>query len=435
MSLNQEQEQALEFALRGDSFFLTGPGGTGKSFVIERIQSALEKSGKSVALTALTGCAAVLLGRKAKTLHSWASIGLGCNPASSYILSIRKSPKSLRRWLMADVLIVDEVSMMTPDLLEKLDEIAKGIRRSSKTMGGLQVIFVGDFYQLPPVNKTDEETVFVFESSHWTRVVPKTIQLTQIVRQTDPIFQKILQEARMATLSEESIAILRSRKGLNWKSQTIRPTLLFSRKAEVDLVNSVNLKALKGEKKLFKASTVFLPVQATVGIDQKSSEFQNAVQKMDRDSQYVSELTLAVNAQVMLLINLDTEAGLVNGSRGVITGFTAGPNQVPLVQFKTGSPIPIEEFTWNSDQIEGLQRKQIPLCLAYAVTIHKAQGATLDSALIDIGQSTFESGQAYVALSRVRSLDSLYVWDLEVSAFKTNSKVVAHYSSLVSGSK
>jgi ATP-dependent DNA helicase PIF1 len=239
----------------------------------------------------------------------------------------------------------------------------------------------------------------------------------------------------MATLSEESIAILRSRKGLNWKSQTIRPTLLFSRKAEVDLVNSVNLKALKGEKKLFKASTVFLPVQATVGIDQKSSEFQNAVQKMDRDSQYVSELTLAVNAQVMLLINLDTEAGLVNGSRGVITGFTSGPNQVPLVQFKTGSPIPIEEFTWNSDQIEGLQRKQIPLCLAYAVTIHKAQGATLDSALIDIGQSTFESGQAYVALSRVRSLDSLYVWDLEVSAFKTNSKVVAYYSSLVSGSK
>jgi ATP-dependent DNA helicase PIF1 len=336
---------------------------------------------------------------------------------------------------MADVLIVDEVSMMTPDLLEKLEEIAKGIRRSSKTMGGLQVIFVGDFYQLPPVNKTDEETVFVFESPHWTRVLPKTIQLTQIVRQTDPVFQKILQEARMATLSEESIAILRSRKGLDWKSQIIRPTLLFSRKAEVDLVNSVNLKALKGEKKLFKASTVFLPVQATVGIDQKSSEFQNAVQKMDRDSQYVSELTLAVNAQVMLLINLDTEAGLVNGSRGVITGFTSGPNQVPLVQFKTGSPIPIEEFTWNSDQIEGLQRKQIPLCLAYAVTIHKAQGATLDSALIDIGQSTFESGQAYVALSRVRSLDSLYVWDLEVSAFKTNSKVVAYYSSLVSGSK
>ncbi len=432
MTLNTDQRKALEAALQGKNFFLTGSGGTGKSFVLAKIREDLELSGKKVAVTALTGCAALLLGQKAKTLHSWAAIGLGRESANVHIANIRKSMKALRRWLSTDVLIVDEVSMMTIELLEKLNKIAQEVRRSLRPMGGLQVIFVGDFFQLPPVMKveTKGEKEFVFESDEWKKIVPLTIELKEIMRQRDPIFHTILDEARRGNLSEESMKILKLRQGLDWQSLKIRPTLLFSRKAEVEHVNSSNLKALKGQRYTYEAETVLSPIAATENLNLKSSQVLHAVERMDRDAPYVKELQLAEGAQVMLTYNLDFEAGLVNGSRGVVVGFSKEQIPLPLVQFKTGLPISIGRVKWESEDLEGVLRSQLPLRLAYAITIHKAQGATLDCALIDIGQSTFECGQAYVALSRVKSLESLYIWDLEPTAFKTHDKVKRLYSSL-----
>jgi ATP-dependent DNA helicase PIF1 len=155
-------------------------------------------------------------------------------------------------------------------------------------------------------------------------------------------------------------------------------------------------------------------------------DVKRAIEKLDKDAPYVVELILAVGAQVMLLTNLDPQQGLVNGSRGVVVGFDG--MGIPLVQFRHGQPIPISASTWESEEIEGLSRKQIPLRLAYAITIHKAQGATLDSALIDIGSNTFEYGQAYVALSRVKSLESLYIWDVEPTAFRAHPKVKEFYA-------
>lgn len=432
MSLNDGQKQALAYALRGSSFFLTGPGGSGKSFILEKIKDELEIRDRKVAVTAMTGCAALLLGKKAKTLHSWACVGLAKEPATALVAKIRAMPKAFRSWLATDTLIVDEVSMLTPEFLEKLNAIAIAVRRDTRPMGGLQVIFVGDFYQLPPVNKDSRNgvpTTFVFESPLWKSIVPHTVALQKIVRQQDPTFHKVLDEARQGQLSKESLAILQSRQNLPWQSLEIRPTLLFSRKAEVDHVNRSNLKALAGERYTYKAETVLLPIQATRGLNLESEEVKFHIQRLDRDAQYMTELVLAEGAQVMLITNMDFEQGLVNGSRGVVTGFTEDVLHLPIVKFRQGSPIPIGPATWESDDIEGLQRKQIPLRLAYALTIHKAQGATLDCALIDIGSNTFECGQAYVALSRVRSLDSLYIWDLEETAFKTNKKVQDFYAS------
>jgi ATP-dependent DNA helicase PIF1 len=431
MALTEEQQLALDYAIEGKSFFLTGPGGTGKSFILERIRDTLTFRGKKVAITAMTGCAALLLGNKAKTLHSWASVGIAKEPATALTAKIRQSPKSFRRWLSTDTLIVDEVSMLTPEFLEKLNKIASAIRRDPRPMGGLQVIFVGDFFQLPPVNKDIKDTMFVFESPEWKQIVPYRIELKQIVRQKDPVFQQILKEARYGRLSKQSLQILKSRQNLPWQSLDIRPTLLFSRKAEVDHVNATNLKALTGERRIYKAETVKLPIEATKNIDTESEEVKFTINKMDRDAAYSAELILAEGAQVMLLTNLDFEAELVNGSRGVVVGFTKDAISLPIVKFRTGLPMPIGPATWDCDDIEGLQRKQIPLRLAYALTIHKAQGATLDCALIDIGSSTFECGQAYVALSRVRSLDSLYIWDLEQSAFRTHDKVRNFYETQV----
>jgi ATP-dependent DNA helicase PIF1 len=296
-------------------------------------------------------------------------------------------------------------------------------------MGGIQVVFVGDFYQLPPVNKDKEKEIpFVFESPVWKEIVQETVCLTQILRQDDPVFHTILDEARRGALSEESLGILRKRVNLPWQQLNIRPTLLFTRRVEVDMVNERNLKALEGERKVFQAQTTFVPVETTIGLTKDSPEVKKAVEKMDKDGPYMPELLLTKGAQVMLLTNLDYDAGLVNGSRGVVVGFE--PNGAPIVQFLKGSPVPVPASSWESTDIDGLSRKQIPLKLAYAITIHKAQGATLDCALIDIGTSTFECGQAYVALSRVKNLESLYVWDVEPTAFRAHPKVQAFYEHL-----
>jgi ATP-dependent DNA helicase PIF1 len=428
--LTPSQQEAYQAIVDGKSIFLTGPGGTGKSFLLQHLHTTIpETTGKQIAITAMTGCAALLIGRFAKTLHSWAGIGLGRDPPMALAASIRRSGKALRRWLGTDILVIDEVSMMTPELLEKLDQVAKTIRRSTQPMGGLQLIFVGDFYQLPPVNKDKEkETEFVFESPLWKKSIQETIELKTILRQSDPIFQSILNQARQGIVSEESLQILQKRQDRSWQQLQIRPTLLFTRRAEVDNINDRNLRALQGERKIYKAETVFAPIQNTVGLTESTPAVKQAIEKMDRDGQYMAELVLVVGAQVMLLVNLDHDAGLVNGSRGVVVGFE--PSGSPRVQFKTGSPITIGASSWESEEIEGLSRKQIPLRLAYAVTIHKAQGATLDCALIDIGTSTFEYGQAYVALSRVKNLESLYIWDVEPTAFKAHPKVIEFYKSL-----
>ena len=435
MSLNQEQQAALELARKGKSFFLTGPGGSGKSFLIEKIVEDGRIRDRHVAVTAMTGCAALLLGNKAKTLHSWAGVGLAKEPATALVAKIRASQRTFKRWLATDTLIIDEVSMLTPDFLEKLNHIAMAVRRDSRPMGGLQVILVGDFYQLPPVNKENSPgatTSFVFESKLWNQTVPQTIHLKQVVRQRDPAFHKILTEARHGMLSKKSLQTLQTRQNLPWQSLEIRPTLLFSRKAEVDHVNSTNLKALSGPRQIFKVETVLSPILATQNLDKESEPVKHAIQRLDKDAGYSPELILAEGAQVMLLKNLDYDSGLVNGSRGVVTGFTSSAVPMPIIRFRTGLPIPIGPATWESEEMEGVQRQQIPLKLAYAVTIHKAQGATLDCALIDIGSSTFECGQAYVALSRVRDLESLYIWDLEASAFRTHPKVHDFYTSQLS---
>ncbi len=436
MSLNQKQQEALNTVLQGKNIFLTGPGGVGKSYLISRILETLTERGKKVSITALTGCAALLLGHGAKTIHSWAGIGLGRDSAQTIAANIKKyNPKAMRRWILTNTLIIDEVSMMTPEILEKLHTVGTMLRKNSNPFGGLQIVLVGDFFQLPPVYKQDERETqapqFAFESPVWKTLNLTTVQLTEIVRQDDPKFHKILMEARDGTLSDSSIQTLLDCQTDKWQSLKIRPTLLFSRKSEVEMINELNLKALTGPSKTYEVSTLYdstMERQYT----QSSPEVQRAIQKLDTNAPYKSQLKLTVGAQVMLVFNVDTEHGLVNGSRGIVEGFTETVPSYPLVLFKGKSvPIPVSPCSWESEDIEGLKRAQIPLILAYAITIHKCQGATLDSALIDIGPSTFEVGQAYVALSRVKSLDSLYIYDLDPKAFKAHKKVKEFYETLV----
>lgn len=422
-SLNTCQRIAYEGILRGESIFLTGPGGTGKSFLINTLYSSIPNTtGKTVALTALTGCASLLLHPKAKTIYSWAGIGLGKDPVACLVAGVKKSRKSRLNWLSTDILVIDEVSMMTPELFEKLDKVARAIRRTDTPFGGLQLVLVGDFFQLPPVT-CDGETPFVFESQLWKDMRLKTYELTEYVRQKEEIFRNVLEEARRGELSKASLRVLRKRMNLDYSQEPIQPTMLFTRRAQVDLINTTRLQKLTTDKQTFKATITY----HEKALDEPDPLVLKAIEKLDRDSSYAVQLVLAVGAQVMLIKNTDPKKGMMNGSRGVVVGFESGDIKTPIVQFRNGNRYPITHTTWEVPEMPGIMRKQIPLKLAYAITIHKAQGATLDCALIDVGDRTFEVGQAYVALSRVKDLEGLYIHDLDPAAFRASEKVKAFY--------
>jgi ATP-dependent DNA helicase PIF1 len=437
MSLNPDQQAAFEAVKRGDNIFLTGPAGAGKTYLIRHIVEWSASEKKKVAVTALTGCAAMLLGFRAKTLHSWAGIGLGREAVDTLVASIKKTNSVKQRWRGTHILIVDEVSMLTTELFEKLDLIGRLVRQKNAPWGGIQLILCGDYFQLPPVVKgLSGESLsagrFAFESPKWSEAKLVPVCLKRIERQTDSQFQTILNECRIGCPSAETIAVLETRKGLDWKSQLIRPTLLFSKNADVDAINEKNLSALN--KRLFTYTATTLIVSPDSGAEctdpyPTPDDIERCVQRLDNDAPYMTTLTLCVGAQVMLVTNLDVECGLVNGSRGVIVDIRAADN-VPIVQFRYGPPIPIEAKSWVSHENARITRTQIPLRVAYAITIHKSQGSTLDCALVDIGSSTFEYGQAYVALSRVRNLESLYIWNLVPSRIRAHPTVVKFYESL-----
>jgi ATP-dependent DNA helicase PIF1 len=204
-TLNSGQRAAFDAIMEGKSIFLTGPGGTGKSFLIKEVYNKLSTPGHSVSLTAMTGCAALLLHSKAKTLHSWSGIGLGADVVPLLIGKINKSKRAKLHW-RTDTLVIDEVSMLTAELFEKLEEIARKIRKNDRPFGGLQLVMVGDFFQLPPVSK-GEDTKFVFESPLWKTMGLTTHALTEIVRQKNPEFQAILNEARTGSLSKASLKV------------------------------------------------------------------------------------------------------------------------------------------------------------------------------------------------------------------------------------
>jgi ATP-dependent DNA helicase PIF1 len=444
--LNAGQEAAYDSIEEGKSIFLTGSGGTGKSFLLNLLYTLLPKqTGRKVALTALTGCASLLLHPKAKTIHSWAGIGLGTDPVELLVPKVKKSNKARTRWMGTDVLVIDEISMMTPELFEKLDQVGRKVRCNESTpFGGLQLVLVGDFYQLPPVVRNSETTSFVFESPLWKDLRLTMCELTEIVRQKDAAFQTVLNEARIGQLTKSSLRILVKRMGLDYKTEKIQPTMLFTRRAQVDTINMKYLKELTSERRSFKANTVFDPVQATKGMTDKDPYIQEAVQKLDMNASYTPDLVLAIGAQVMLVTNLKPQVGLVNGSRGVIVAFepakcfdekekekevslTDSSLLLPIVEFRNGQKEQITPITWEVPDMPAVKRQQIPLKLAYAITIHKSQGATLDCALIDVGSKTFEYGQAYVALSRVKDLESLYIHDLDPQAFRAHPKVKEFY--------
>jgi len=440
MKFSKEQQIAFQKYIEGKNIFLTGPGGTGKSALIRYIQQDAYKKCIDLQVCALTGCAAVLLECKAKTIHSWASIGLANASIETIVNRIMKNRYAKKTWKDIEILIVDEVSMMSQKIFELLDAIGKAVRKSKKPFGGIQLIFSGDFYQLPPVgNKDEPETMrFCFESLLWfdTFKIEDHIQLVKIFRQNDPIYQRILNQLREGRLKRSSNELLLQNvgKNLDEKNVEIKPTKLFPTKNKVEYINSEEMINLKGEEKQFKVK---------YHIDLEMSENERLLRMQYTKEQIQTELLymqgnlpcedivkLKVGCQVMCIVNIPLSNGeiICNGAQGIIISFNE--KGIPVVRYRNGYQMTMDYHIWESEFIPGIGISQVPLILAWALTIHKAQGSTLDIAEVDAGSGIFECGQTYVALSRVKSIEGLYLTSFDARRVRINKKVQEFYEKL-----
>jgi ATP-dependent DNA helicase PIF1 len=417
MELSTEQNFALTKFKEGENIFITGPGGVGKTALIQYIKQNAETNQKKIQVCALTGCAAVLLNCNAKTVHSWSGIGLGNLSLEATISKLKKNIYKLYKWIKIDVLIIDEVSMMSKKLFELLDGIAKAVRHSNLPFGGIQLVFSGDFYQLKSVGD-GESGLYCFESPLWfeTFALENHIQLKKIFRQNDIIFQNILNEIRVGKVTKESCEILAQQIDKDRSLLTIKPTKIFPIKSKVNEINTFELNKLTTDEFIFQSKAI-----SNKPIDQS---IQYELDRIENNLLCDKIIKLKVGAQVMCIINMDL---LCNGSQGIITRFE---NNLPIVKYTNGLEILMNYHIWQSENIIGVGISQIPLILSWSISIHKAQGSTLDFVELDIGSSIFEYGQTYVALSRVKSLEGLYISEFHPKKIKVSKKVQEFYSKL-----
>ncbi len=462
--LTEKQRQALELFKTGRSFCITGPAGTGKSHIINEIANICRNSDKVLGITALTGPAAYII--RGQTLHHWGGLGLAKGDANSIVTNIiMKNPTARKRWVNTRVLIIDEISMMSAELMNKVDRVAKALRHNEGFFGGLQVILCGDFAQLEPVNADQ----YCFESQLWSTHIQKPgniIYFDKIIRQADPVFEKLLCEIRLGKVTEETKTILNSRKitDINQTIITIADSEASASQTETSNVSNTTEQIHKSNKntinrsKLFIAPTILYPHKATVehinlnelqklkvaghdcrvyiatdvtrfkGKGSKPSTTEES-DMLDKYNNTPKTLEICLGAQVMLTVNLDTASGLVNGSRGVVSEFSG--TGFPKILFDNGMELEISNFTFEVDlHSKILSRMQVPLMLAWAITIHKCQGATLTNVITDLS-NVFCDGQAYVTLSRVKSLDGLFLQNINYNKITCNKKVYKFYQDLM----
>ncbi|XP_011703537.1 PREDICTED: ATP-dependent DNA helicase PIF1 [Wasmannia auropunctata] len=402
--LTDEQTRVLNAVLGGKNVFFTGSAGTGKSFLLRKIISALPPD--VTMATASTGVAACHIG--GITLHQFAGVGLGTGTKERCV-QLASRPSTAATWRKTKHLVIDEISMVDGDFFDKIEEVARHVRRSERPFGGIQLILCGDFFQLPPVSKTNDKAKFCFQSEAWQKCVHFNFELRTVHRQKDEAFVKVLNSVRIGRVTDDIVGVLKETAKQRIESNGVLATRLCSHVKEADEINEFQLNELKGESKAYTA------------LDSDSS----MTNMLDQQLPIPGKLILKVGAQVMLLKNINVNSGLVNGARGVVIDFK---NDIPVIQLRSGTHYAAKMEKWAIRTSSGavIHRKQIPLKLAWAFSIHKSQGLTLDCVEMCLSR-VFDAGQSYVALSRAQSLQSLRVLDFDSQQVWANTAVLEFY--------
>ncbi len=399
------QDRALEILKTGGNVFLTGEPGAGKTYVINQYIAWLEAAGINVAITASTGIAATHIG--GMTIHAWSGVGIKDSLSQYDIDQIISREKIAKRMEKAQVLVIDEISMLDGGVLEMVDRVCKAARQKMEPFGGLQVIFVGDFFQLPPITRPGDELRYAFESRTWEDARPLICYLTDQYRQEDEMLLSLLQSIRKNDVDEAHFTLLSEQKDIGYPD--IEPTRLYTHNADVDAVNMQQLKALKG------------PVRKFTMAGQGNKQMQEGLAKNCLSPEC---LELKEEAMVMCTKN-NFEAGYVNGTLARVVGFD--DEGMPIIETTEKRRITMKPTSWEmaEDGKVLASVEQIPLRLAWAITVHKSQGMSLDAAEIDLSKA-FVFGQGYVALSRVRTLMGLKMLGMSPTALRVDPKVVDH---------
>jgi hypothetical protein len=398
------QAQALMALKTGANVFLTGEPGAGKTYVLNEYITWLEAAGLTVAVTASTGIAATHVG--GMTIHSWSGIGVRDTLTRYDLDQITQKEKLVKRFQKANVLVIDEISMLDGTVLDMVDLVLKTARQSTAAFGGLQVVLVGDFFQLPPITKPGGVLRYAFQSRAWEAAAPLCCYLTEQWRHEDELLASLLSAIRRGEVEEEHYTLLSEQTDIAYEG--VVPTRLYTHNADVDSVNLEQLKSLPGYGRTYTMT---------------SKGSKPMVESLMRNCLSPAALTLKEEAMVMCTKN-NFEAGYVNGTLGRVVGFDADDG-FPEIETADGRRITMRPADWEvQDEGKVLAAvSQVPLRLAWAITVHKSQGMSLDAAEVDLSRA-FVYGQGYVALSRVRTLAGLRVLGVGPTALSVDPRVI-----------
>ncbi len=400
------QEQALRIMKTGVNVYLTGSAGSGKTYLLNKYIKYLESHGIPVAVTASTGIAATHM--NGMTIHSWSGLGIKDHLDERELEKLEERKYLWKRFDKARVLIIDEISMLEGKQLEMVERICRRFKRNDKPFGGLQVILSGDFFQLPPVRKgEDKDGEIIPKSKVWQILNPAVCYLEEQFRQKDDILTGILNKIRSNQIEEGDYQILEKRIGVNISA--FKPTKLYTHNADVDLINEKELAEIN-EQEITFVMTGDGPL--------------NLVEILKKSSIATEVLKMKKGAEIMCIKN-NFEMGYVNGSRGKIVDFELD-TRYPVVELYSGQRVTLKPESWSIEEEGRIKAsiKKIPLRLAWAITIHKSQGMSLDNAEIDLGK-TFTYGMGYVALSRVRTLEGIILKSLDKKALLVDPRVLS----------
>lgn len=418
-SLSPKQASVIESFESGKNIFVTGGAGSGKSYLLNFLKRNYGHLGLQI--TASTGIAAVNIG--GVTIHSWAGIGLANLPIDQIVENIfsGKFSKIRRRIKQARALAIDEVSMISAEVFEIIDQVFRRVRENNAPMGGIQMLLFGDFLQLPPINRGSSKFNFCFDSQAWQKLNPTTLLLEEIFRQSNQGLVKILNNLRLGKLDEDDKKILLSRVNAKDDNLAIKPTILTTHNLKVEKINSEELKKIPREEVSYKAE--YFGMEARI-------EF------LKKNCMASQDLRLKVGAQVMMIKNTYQKDGIINGSLGIIRNFSP-KKRYPIVEFSNGKILTISTEEWLVEKYDEDKKlvkteagvNQVPLILAWAMTIHKSQGLTLDKISCDLSD-VFSPGQAYVALSRARSLEGIFIESINFDKISHSHEAADFYQKL-----